>query len=106
MSFIKAVFPHVAHRSRMDDLASCCGLPNAAFMRGVLAEGFSAGSFKNAAEAAYGDAWQEPMRETLEDALTTITDARGDEGLMQFAKVFPPVLTASRVALGMTEEPA
>lgn len=104
--FIQEAFPRIAHRSRMDDLAACCGLPGGHSMLGIFADKFSEQSFATAAKSAYGDDWQAQMRATLETALTTITDARGDDGLLEFAKVFPPVLLASRVALGMTEEPA
>ncbi|MEL7444695.1 MAG: hypothetical protein AAGK02_02645 [Pseudomonadota bacterium] len=104
--FVQEAFPRIAHRSRMDDLAACCGLPGGHSMLSIFADKFSEESFITAARSAYGEDWQAQMRATLETTLTTITDARGEDGLMEFAKVFPPVLLASRVALGMAEESA
>lgn len=106
LALINSVFPVDPRRSRMDDLARLCGLPNSRYMKAVLYDKFSEAAFQAAAQNAYGDDWREPMKATMDRALDQIGEVLGDDWLEQTARAFPPVLTAARMACGASAEAA
>ena len=97
-AFIDGVFPEDPSGCRMDQVARCCGLPNAGAMRSVFAGDMTPDALRSAAVGAYGNDWREKMAETMEGTLNRVCEVHGDDGPMLLARAFPGVLIASRVA--------
>lgn len=102
LAFLKAAFPADLNGCRMDDLARCCGLPNAGAMREVLEMDLDERAFREVAASRYGGDWQGQMQCTMGEALHAVRQAHGPDGPLDLASLFPPLLAASAVATSPT----
>lgn len=104
MTFLEDTFAVAQTGCRMDDVARCCGLPDAKAMRRAFELDLTESAFRAAAEKAYGDDWPEQMQATMDAALGQVTEVRGVDGPLDFVSVFPPALNAAAVVIGAVNQ--